>query len=65
MKNLQNFGVQELNFKESVVLNGGMTDPDGCAGCSAGLALRRWIGNAFDAFVEGYSRGGTHTQYGI
>jgi len=66
MKNLGNYGVHEMNTMEKKITNGGgETDPDGCAGCSDGAALRNWLGNVWDSFVDSYASGGTHTQYGI
>lgn len=47
MKNLQNFGVQELNIKQILNINGGTIDPDGCSGCSAGKIVRAIISAAW------------------
>jgi len=36
MKNTQ---MRNLSLNEMIVLNGGGSDPDGCSGCSAGVAF--------------------------
>ena len=43
---LQNYGVSQMETREMKIFNGGQ-DPDGCEGCSDGLAVRRFIGAWF------------------
>ncbi len=40
--------MKELTRLELVNINGG-TDPDGCAGCSAGVRFRNWLGEFLSA----------------
>lgn len=49
MRNIQSFDVQELNVKEVLSFNGGATDPDGCSGCSWGVAFREFVGDFLSA----------------
>ena len=52
MKNLQNFGVQELNAKE-------IKETDG------GGRFAKFIGWCYGTIHKNYHYGGTHTQYGL
>ena len=45
---LENYGVSKMETQEMKATNGGQ-DPDGCSGCSDGVAAREFIGNLVSA----------------
>ena len=47
MRNLDIYGVRELNAREIRETEGGSIDPDGCSGCNAGKFVRAIISAAW------------------
>ncbi len=50
MKNLHIYKVVEMTQVQKLIVEGGYSDPDGCAGCAAGSAIR----HAIVDFIEGW-----------
>ncbi len=55
MKNIHIYKVIEMTQVQKLIVEGGYSDPDGCAGCAAGSAIRKAVISFFSGLTTSHS----------